>query len=195
MKWTDDDRAKLLGFKDIIDFDDIKIKEQIKRVLLQNRYIIHVLHNKELEEADAEPEDYFYESILPYYMVKPTQSEVKNFLCFEVNYDELERYNASFKKLEIVFHILCHHHDLNDKETGISRHDLLAALIQDQFNHTNIFGGKIKLISDVASTVDMDYATRTLIFQQTTDNNLVKTNVNNVPRLANKDLVTLAEES
>lgn len=194
MKWTADDRAKLLEIKDVIDFDDIKIKEQIKRVLLQNRYIIHVLHNKALEDADAEPEDYFYDCILPYYMVKPTQSESKNFLCFEINYDEIDKYNSCMKKLEIVFHILCHHHDLNDKETGLARHDLLAALIQDQFNYTNIFGNKIKLVSDVASTVDMDYATRTLIFQQYADNNVIKTR-NNVPRFANKDLIVLAEES
>jgi len=194
LKWTDDDKAKLLEFKELIDFDNIKVKEQIKCILLQNKYIIHVLHNKELEEADAEPDDYFGECILPYYMINPSQSSVKNFLCYEINFDELQRYNSAIKKLEIVFHILCHHHDLNDRETGIARHDLLAALIQDQFNYTNYFGNKIKLISDVASIVDTDYACRTLIFQQQTDNNVIKTR-NSVPRFANKDLIIRAEES
>ena len=194
MLWTKEDKAVLQSFKDRIDSDDIKIKEQIKKVLIQNRYIMHVLHNKELEEVDAEPEDYFGVCVLPYYLIQPTQSNVKNFLCYEVNYDELDRYNRVVKKLEIVFYIICHNKDIIDGDTGIARHDLLAALLQDEFNYTNYFGSKIRLVSDVASVVDTDYACRTLTFEQITDNNVVKTR-DNTPIIANKEIHTLAEKS
>lgn len=197
MKWTNEDRNKLLSFKQNYDSDDIRVKEKIKQLLLENRYIIHVLNNKELEENDCEPDEYFGVNILPYYMVSPTQTDVENFLCFEIQYDESSsfRYNKSHsslnstvKNLRIVFYILCNNKNIIDKETGIARHDLLAALIQDQFNWTNYFGSKIMLVSDVPNIVDNNYASRVLTFEQTTDNNIVKTGENG-PRLINKDIV------
>ena len=59
-------------------------------------------------------------------------------------------------------------------ETNIPRNDLLAALIQDDFNYTNYFGGKIYLKSDLPSVADVDYACRTLTFEQITDNNTIR---------------------
>ena len=185
MKWTKEDRERLLEFKNAQDSDDIRVKEIIKKVLLNNQYIIHVLNNKELEEAEAEADDYFEVNILPRYMINPTQTNVQNYVCYTVSYDELDRYNSVRKNLEVTFVILCEHKNIIDRETGICRHDLLAALIQDQFNFSNFFGAKLRLVSDLESVVDTDYACRTLVFQQVTDNNLVKT-INHSPLLANK---------
>lgn len=184
----------LLEFKGALDSDDIKVKETIKRILLDNKLIIYALNNEELEKEDAEPEDYFGVNILPYYMISPVQHNVQNYLCYEVRYDMAQSYqyskshnslNSTVKTLSIVFTILCHHRDLIDKETGIARHDMLAALVQDQFNWSSEFGSKIMLVSDVPSVVDNNYACRTLSFEQTTDNNVVKT-IDEVPRLINK---------
>lgn len=188
MEWTKEDRDRLLSFKTIIDNDNIKIKQKIKKILLNNKYIIHTLNNKELEMADAEPDDYFGVNILDYYMVAPAQSKVDNFLCFTTNFDEVKRYDSTKKYQQITFSILCHNENLIDKDTGIARHDLIGALIMDQFDYTNYFGTKIHCISDKETIVDNDYATRVLIFQQLTDNNLVKT-LDGVPRLINKDII------
>lgn len=197
MEWTQQDTDALRQFTTTIDSDDIKVKEKIKQVLLDNRFIIKTLNNKELEDVDAEPEEYYGINILPYYMISPTQTNVQNFICYEVAYNELDRYNSAVKKLNIVFTILCNdktimddpdkENNIIDDGTGIPRHDLLAALIQDTFNYTNYFGRKIKLVSDVPSTVDTHYACRVLTFEQITDNNLVKTS--GQPRLANKDVI------
>lgn len=201
MLWTNDDRQALIDLKNAVDSDDIKVKEQIKQVLLNNRFIIHVLNNKELEDSDANPDDYFGVNILPYYLIAPTQTDTQNFICYEVSYAEVERNNSAMKKLQIVFYILCHQLDIIDEDTGLARHDLLAALIQDQFNFTTyIGGGKIKLISDKPSTTDTNYAVRTMTFEQITDNNLVKSNslnihnkLKNISRFTNKDIQSLAE--
>lgn len=188
MEWTEQNKQRLLEFKNQIDCDDVKIKEIIKKVLLNNKYIIHVLNNKELEEADAEPDDYYGVNILPYYMVNPTQHNVKNYLCYEVSYDRTYE-SKVYKRLRIVFYILCEQEDITDKDTGIARHDLLAALVQDEFNFTNYFGYKAMLVSDVAQTVDNDFACRILTFEQYTDNNLIRTR-DGVPILSNKDIRT-----
>lgn len=197
MEWTDDDRKALLAFKENVDCDDIKVKEQIKKVLLNNRFIIHVLNNKELENNEAEPDEYFGENIRPFYMIPETQSSTKNFLCYEISYENnispygsRAIYNSAIKVLNITFYILCHQEDIIEKETGIARHDLLAALVQNQFNFTNYFGPKIQLVGDKPSTTDNNYATRTLVFQQIVDSNLVKTK-NGASKLSNKDVVTL----
>lgn len=185
MEWTQSDKEALVAFKETIDSDNIKIKQKIKKTLLNNRFIIHVLNNKELEEAEAEPDDYFGVNILDYYMISPTQHNVQNFICYETNYDELNRYNSTVKIMQVVFYILCEQKNIKDEDTGIARHDLLAALIQDQFNYTNMFGSKLKLVSDVCGVVDTNYAGRTLTFEQVTDNNVIKT-INGTPRFANK---------
>ena len=204
----DEERIKclntLLQFKGDIDCDDIKVKETIRRILTENKLIIYALHNTDLEKEEADPENYFGVNILPYYMIKPVQHNVQNFLCYEVSYDMAQSYqyskshnslNPTVKTLSIIFTILCHHMDVIDKDTGIARHDLLAALVQDQFNWSSEFGSKIMLVSDEPSVVDTNYACRTLVFQQTTDNNVVKstyeyTDENGkdvyVPRLINK---------
>ena len=62
-----------------------------------------------------------------------------------------------------------------EKRTGIARHDLIGALILDMFNWSNLFTDQIHCVSDVPSITDNDYVTRTIIFEQLTDNNLVKT--------------------
>lgn len=196
MEWTEEDRIGLQNFKKNIDYDGIKIKEQIKKTLLNNRYIIHVLNNKELEDADAEPDDYFWVNILPNYQITPTQTNVQNFICFTVDYDTLDRYNSVIKLLTVNFVILCDNKNLMDKDTGVARHDLLAALIQDQFNFTNLLGSKVMLVEDKESVVDTDYACRTLVFRQTTDNNIVKTRTVNgkrTPIISNKGLVYPSE--
>lgn len=190
MEWTEEQKKNLLLFANSIDSDNIKVKKRIKQVLLDNPYIIHVLHNEELEQSDAEPDEYYDVNILPYYMISPTQSNVQNFVCFTCNFKETQRYNKSMKYLQIVFVVLCNNKNIKDEETGVARHDLLGALIQDQFNFQNYFGQKIQLVEDTESIVDGSYACRTMIFEQITDNNLVKTK-NGVPILANKRGETL----
>ena len=198
MEWTTQDTETLQQFTCNIDCDDIKIKEDIKKSLLKNRFIIHALHNEELEKQDAEPDDYFGINILPYYQIIPTQSNVQNFLCYEVRYDKLQRNSSEIKEVDITFYILCEQKNIIDEETGIARHDLIAALLLDWFNYTNELGIKIHCISDVPSVVDQKYACRTLVFRQTVDNNIVKTRVapdgKRTPFIANRVLVFPSEQ-
>ena len=198
MTWTDDDRQRLLVFKDNPDCDDVKVKEKIKEVLLGDKYILHVLDNKELEplvEDDmTNADEYYGVNILPYFLVAPSQSEASNFICFETSYEK-RRYDSDTtkKNLNIIFYLISEQKLIKDADTGVAKHDLLAALIMNKFDWTNYFGKKIHLISDQASVVDVKYACRTLVFEQITDNNLVKTQLRPygayVPDTANKDVV------
>lgn len=193
MQWTEEDRKVLLAFKENIDSDEIRFKELIKQKLLNNRFIIHCLANKELEEADAEPDEYFGEhaNIKPFFMVPDVQSKTATYICYEIQFDEVARYNKIIKIGQIIFYVLCHEEDIIDRDTGIARHDLLSALILDQFNWTNIFGMQIHCVSNKPSTTDSHYATRTIVFEGEFPNSIAKTP--KVPgskaRVVNSDVV------
>ncbi|MDO5399142.1 MAG: hypothetical protein Q4G33_14590, partial [bacterium] len=101
-----------------------------------------------------------------------------NYLCYDVNFDETVGHNEYMKRGQIVFTILCDQKNIIEKTTGIARHDLLAALILDEFNWTNYFGMQIHCINDESAIIATDYASRTLIFELTTFNGIVKTEDN-----------------
>lgn len=175
MELTKEEIQRLRDLKKLPDSDDIRYKEIIKKSLINDPLIIYLLNNKELEDDDADPSDYLGVNILPMYLIHPTQHNVQNFICYEVGFKELQRYNSKMKLLNITFYILCEEKNNIEKSTGIARHDLIGALIMDIFNWSNLFGCQIHCVSDMPSVTDNDYATRTLIFEQTTDNNLAKT--------------------
>ena len=192
MQWTEKDTQLLLDLKNNMDSDDIRIKEKIKEVLLNNRFLLHIIDDKDLEanlEDDGTGADeYFGTHILPYFLVNPVQHAAETYVCYEVGYnnnDRASRVGASYKDLMINFQILSNYKVLINPETGIAKHDLLAAIIIDQFNFSNYFGETIQLISSQPSVVDNDFACRTLTFKQTTDNGLSKT-INGQQQLANK---------
>lgn len=167
-------KAELRAYRTNLDSDDVFCKEIIKDKLLKNNKIIYLLNNKELQDAGASNDEYFGTNILGYYMITPTQTNVQNFICYEVQFDEVARYNKKIKYGQIIFYILCEQKTLTEKTTGLARHDLIAALIMEEFNWTNCFGTQVSCISDKASVVDTDYACRTLIFEMETPNNLIK---------------------
>lgn len=169
------DINELLKYKDNVDNDDVRFKEIIKDKLLNNDKIIYVLNNKELVEAEAENSEYFGVNILPYYMVNPTQTNVQNFICYEVQFQEVDRYNSIIKYGRIVFHVLCERKNAIEEHTGIARHDLLCALLMEDFNWSNCFGVQIHCVEDKPIVVDGLYSARQIIFEGKFPNSIAKT--------------------
>lgn len=188
MEWTKEDKERLLSFRQTLDCDDIKLKQEIKEILLNRKDIIHVLNNKELEKEDAEADDYFGVNILPFYQITETQHDVQNFICFETSFERVNRYGLTpIKRQQIIFYILCESKNCIDNETSLPRHDLLAALILDAFNYTILSCGRLHVCQSKPSITDNNYCTRTIIFECETDRNMVKTK-DGVPIIINKEL-------
>lgn len=173
MELSELELEELRRFRTEPEADDIRYKQIIKKKLLANNKIIYLLHNKELEDEGAEPDEYFNINILPYYLISPTQHKVMNFICFETSQGEVSRTNSVMKNQQIIFYILCHHSDNNVRELSCARHDMLAAVIIKSFQGCNDFGNQLKLIDNKPSVVDTDYAARTLIFEQIATNSIV----------------------
>ena len=177
MKLTQEEIDRLRHYRNEPDIDDVRYKQIIKKKLLNNNVIIYLLNNKELEEADAENDDYFNVNIIPQYIIPDTQTNVQNFVCFECSFEYVSRSNSLIKLQEVIFYILCESKNImEEKYTSCARHDLLAAEIIKEFQGCNDFGTQLKLVSDKPSTTDNNYATRTLIFRQETTNSPIDKN-------------------
>ena len=169
---TPEQKQYLIDLKKKPNEDDVRYKEIIKQKLLEDDVLIWLLNNKELEDAEAENDEYFGVNIRPEYIIPETQTDVQNFLCYEVSFDENARFNPDIKYVEIIFYILCHEKDSIVIDIGAARKDLIAGVLIDKFHGKNYFGNQLKLISDKPSVTDTKYNTRTLVFEQKVTNSL-----------------------
>ncbi len=184
---------KLRAYASTPDDDNIRYKEKIHDALLNNAELLYALNNEELEselfdgdklnidketgELLGEVDRYFGDNsnIRPYLFIPDTQTDVKHYVCYQVSFDELPRYSNIQKYTEITFNIFVNGKDRTDKLTGIPRHDLIASIIRERFNWSNIFGMQTHLISSKESVTDNNYLVRTLIFQIVDTNGIVTT--------------------
>lgn len=179
------------------DDDIILIKEKIKAALLQCPELLYALNNNSLEDElfdkngelliDGEWDRYFGDNgnIRPFVFFPQVQTDVSNYVCYKVEFTEVPRYNSIEKYTHVTFVILVSGGNIIDKDTGIPRHDLLSSIIRERFNWSNIFGTQCKLIENKESITDTNYVTRTLVFELTSLNAIVKTNHNNTSIINN----------
>ena len=185
---------KLRAYANNPDDDNIKYKDIIRKALLNCPELLYALNNNELEpelfdedgnllidkdtgELLGEVDRYFGDNsnIRPSLFIPDTQTTVNSYVCYQVMFDELPRYQNIYKYNEIIFNIFVNGKDRTDKLTGIPRHDLIASIIRERFNWSSIFGMQSKLISSKESITDNDYVVRTLIFQIEDTNSIVYT--------------------
>ena len=185
---------KLRAYANTPDDDNIKYKNIIKNALLNCPELLYSLHDEELEselfddngnlymdeetgKLLGEVDRYFGDNsyIRPNLFIPDTQTTVNNYVCYQVMFDELPRYGKIQKYTEITFTIFVNGMDRTDELTGIPRHDLIASIIRERFNWSNIFGMQTHLISSKESVTDNNYLVRTLIFQIVDTNGIVTT--------------------
>ena len=197
---------KLRAYANNPDDDNIKYKNIIRNALLNCPELLYALNNNELEselfdedgnllidkdtgELLGEVDRYFGDNsnIRPSLFIPDTQTTVNSYVCYQVMFDELPRYGKIQKYTEITFTIFVNGMDRTDELTGIPRHDLIASIIRERFNWSNIFGAQAHLVSSKESTTDNNYLVRTLIFQIIDTNSILNTN-NGITKVINNDV-------
>ena len=202
IKTKDDLLNKLRAYADTPDNDIVLYKNLIYKALLNCPELLYSIHEKDLEselfdengyllvddngELLGEVDRYFGDNgnIRPYLYIPQTQDKVKNYVCYQVSFDEMTRFNNIEKYCLITFTILVNGKDRTDNLTGIPRHDLIASIISERINWSNLFGNQCKLISNKESITDNDFLVRTLVFQ-TTNLNGILTTVNGKTKVTN----------
>ena len=205
----DDLLNKLRAYKTTPDDENIQYKKKIEKALMLNPCLLYTLNEKSLEselfdddgninwkwnedtkeyEPIGEWDRYFGSdsNIRPFLFIPDTQTEVKHYICYQTSFNESPRYNAIEKYAQITFTIFVHGNDRMDKLTGIPRHDLIASILRERINWTNIFGTHCELVSNRESTTDNNYLVRTLVFQLTALKNISQTQNNKSYVINNK---------
>lgn len=166
--------------------DNERYKYRIMKLLTENQDVLWTLHNKELEEKYSyttkdetgneivmlNGDTYRDVSIFNFLKIPGIQSEVKNFICFEVNDVEQLRYNKDLIIKNIIFRTVSHEDDYKT-DWGIARQDLLAAIIQSEFDWSNLFGLHVEKIADRGKVAENGYYYREFIYETTVPNNSV----------------------
>lgn len=183
---------KLIGYSETPDDDVVRFKEIIRESFLHCPELLYSLHEKDLEtelfdedgnlnvDDNGEPcgewDAYFgnHSNIRPFLFIPETQTEVKHYVCCQVNFEETPKYNSIEKYALITFTIFVNGKDSVDGSTGIPRHDLISTIIREKINWSNIFGNQCVLISNKESTTDNNYLVRTLVFKITNLNSILK---------------------
>lgn len=160
-------------------YNDISLdKQKILDDLYKDPDIFEVLNNKELIDKCAPPEDYYLVNIFPFLKIPDTQSTVKNYICFDIDdTQDIERNNAFIIK-QVLFRTACHEEDVKTPY-GICRQDLLALLIKERFQWSNVLGLQLKLTYDSGKVAENGYYYRQIVFTQTMVNALQDSKMSN----------------
>lgn len=201
----DDLLTKLRAYSVNPDDDTIRIKNQIKDLLMKCPELLYSLNEKDLQselftddgkinwdEETHEPlgewDRYFGDNsnIRPFLFLPDSETESKHYVCYQVGSEENVRYNDKEKVVVIVFTIFVYEHDRIDKLTNIPRHDLIASIIREKMAWTGLDVSTPVPIYDVESTTDSHYLTRTIKYNVTLPNSIVQTKQNGSVVYTNK---------
>lgn len=104
-----------------------------------------------------------HEQIVPYLKLNGTQTEVVNFVMFDVQDDGVAYHNDFIKNQYLIVMIAIHENDMNT-EYGIPRADLIDFIIRDLLCWTNSLGMHVELSEDAPMIMDTHYYMRRMKF-------------------------------
>lgn len=144
-------------------------KDKIVRELNNDEQIVEALGIN----PDEDEEDLVWVRLFPHYYVAETQSDVKSYICVEVDVPERRmRYGDTDNGLKIyptiTFEIVVHQDDMKLNLAGESgtRLDYLAELIEDKYTGRLDFGtGVLRLKSCISGAVSYGYRVKALTFE------------------------------
>lgn len=156
------------------------VKRKIKQKLIENQDIRDLINNADLKDTD-DYSNYLYQNIFPFLVIPDTIYESKAYICFKVDdadtnyYNGVRKDNPLMKVVEIEFMVVVHK-DVVETNYGIDRHDALAYVLKQMFSHSeNLFGFRLRCVSDIEGVTDNNFITRTLTFEVEEPSNLTDT--------------------
>lgn len=162
----DPDLLEVLGQLDPRPLNKYKDKNHPTDEELQKR--------KEINEYN---ERIKHDRIVPYLKLNGVQTEVVNYVCFDVRDVETLRYQDHMKDQELWIMCMVNEDDMDTEyvtEDGmkIPRTDLLDYIIKDLLAWSNVFGVTLVPMTDIPDIVDMRYYCRTIRFKMAAPNSV-----------------------
>ena len=145
--------------------DVMKYKSKIMAELISVPDIYTLINNKDISKGS----DMVNKNIFSYMKIPDTTTIVKNYICFDYN-SVKSSVNDSFKNITINIGVICHESEIITPWGN--RFDVLAGVLTESINWSNLLGFEVKLVSDKENIFENDYHGRTLQFKNVTFNSL-----------------------
>lgn len=150
-----------------------EIKTVIRDIGSYKNHLITLLQNsQEICElllgdnySDEDVDNMVYDQLYPYLYVDETQTEVKSYLCFEVDIPRIA--TATIKDMKIIIWAYCHKACMKYAVKGYlgTRVDILADMVERVFHDSRDFGiGKLRLESVTYFFPNSKYYGRQMIY-------------------------------
>lgn len=142
----------------------MEYKQTIMSLLVKNKDIVDLI---EADPNEVEyDDDLINKYIFSYYKNPDTEDEQQTYIFVFIDAVSTLGANDLMKNLTITFVVSTHKRLMRVNGKVGNRIDSLSALIDKQFNNSNVLGvGYLKLISNVEGNIDNTHPCRTLKFR------------------------------
>lgn len=153
--------------------DIIRLKHKVMKELTSNVDVLRTLHNIHLESKISNwdnPNGDIYRdvNIFDFLKLPSLKDEIFNYICFEVVMTN--SYNDDYIIMNIIFRTVSHVSDMKT-DWGIQRHDLLAAILKNDFDWSNALGMTLVKIVDDGKIGEDDFYYREIVYETMLPNN------------------------
>lgn len=139
-------------------------KSNLISAFLKSNEICELLINK-TDYSDDEIDDLLYTHIFPYLYIDEVQTEVKTYICFEVDIPKFS--TGTIKDMKLIIWIYSHKEDMKYSKQGYcgTKVDILADIIERQLRDSDEFGiGKLEIVSCTYFIPNKKYYGKQLIY-------------------------------
>ena len=139
-------------------------KNRIISAFTSSEEICELLFNKE-PYSEQDVEKLIYDQIYPYLYVDDTQTNVKTYICFEVDVPKIP--TSTIKDMKLIIWAYTHKDGMKYSKKGYSgtKVDILADMIERQLRESDKFGiGKPQLLSCTYFIPNNKYYGKTMIY-------------------------------
>ena len=139
-------------------------KNKIVSTLINCDAICELLLDKN-NYAEEEVEELIYSQVFPYLYVDETQTEVKTYICCEIDIQRVP--TNTVKDMKVILWVYSHRDGMKYSKKGYlgTKVDILVDMIEEQLRESNKFGiGKLELTSCTYFIPNNKYYGKQLIF-------------------------------
>lgn len=146
----------------------IHLKHKIKQTLIHDEDLLRTLHYEPFlgTENELNGDKYFEKCIFPYMRLPDLKSDVRNYICYEI--EERHGYNTTIE-FSVTFRCISHKDDVTTG-WGVARMDLLSAIINRDFSWQNAFSHSFIKKSEFTLLANNEYYVRDLTYLVTIPN-------------------------
>lgn len=155
----------------------IRYKHKIMEILLSNEDLLKTLHYTNAIETNNVLNGDYYRNVCVFDFLRlpDFKENVKNYVCFE--FRESNPFDSHITR-RLIFRVVSHLDEMIT-DWGVSRVDLLACIIKNEFNWSNELGMTLIKQYDEPSMADDDYYYREISYKIEVPNELYN-KINNV---------------